>query len=47
MSLSSQLGLFIAVGIVYVSFTFIWAWHKGRQEDELQDEYDDSARGDS
>lgn len=34
MALSTQIGLFLAVALVYIGFVFIWAWHKGRQIDD-------------
>lgn len=33
MSLSQQLFTFIAVGLVYVIFTFAWGWYVDRKED--------------
>ena len=33
MALSTQIGLFIAISLVYIGFTFAWAWYKGREED--------------
>lgn len=33
MSLSAEIGRFLLVAGVYVGFTFLWGWYKGRQED--------------
>lgn len=34
MSFSSQILTFLGVSAVYIGFTFVWAWYKGKQEDE-------------
>lgn len=34
MSFSSQLLSFLGVASLYIGFTFVWAWYKGRQEAE-------------
>jgi len=33
MSLSAEVGRFLLVAGVYIGFTFLWGWYKGRQED--------------
>jgi hypothetical protein len=33
MSFSSQILSFLGVSAVYIGFTFVWAWYKGRQDD--------------
>ena len=32
MSLSAEIGRFLLIAGVYVGFTFLWGWYKGRQE---------------
>ena len=32
MSLSAEIGRFLLVAGVYVGFTFLWGWYKGRQD---------------
>lgn len=34
MSLSGQMLSFLAVAVVYIGFTFLWGWWKGKQNDE-------------
>ena len=33
MSLSTQLGQFLAVALAYIVFAFAWGWYKARQDD--------------
>ncbi|MFB6155615.1 MAG: hypothetical protein ABEJ22_06940 [Haloferacaceae archaeon] len=42
MSLSSQLLTFLAVAVVYIGFTFLWGWYKGRQEDREEASTDEN-----
>lgn len=32
MSFSSEILTFLGVSAVYIGFTFIWAWYKGKQD---------------
>lgn len=34
MSFSSQILTFLGVSAVYIGFTFVWAWYKGKQDSE-------------
>lgn len=34
MSFSSQILTFLGVSAIYIGFTFIWAWYKGKQDSE-------------
>jgi len=34
MSISGQLGAFLAVAMGYVLVAFVWGWHKRREESE-------------
>lgn len=43
MSLSFEIIKFLAVASVYIGFTFVWAWYKGRQEDTTDEEEDNHA----
>lgn len=36
MSFSSQILMFLGVASIYIGFTFVWAWYKGRQETETK-----------
>jgi hypothetical protein len=38
MSFSSQILTFLGVSAVYIGFTFVWAWYKGKQEDAEADD---------
>lgn len=38
MSFSSQILTFLGVASIYIGFTFVWAWYKGRQETEEETE---------
>ena len=35
MSFSGQILMFLGVASIYIGFTFVWAWYKGRQEDDV------------
>lgn len=34
MSFSGQILMFLGVASIYIGFTFVWAWYKGRQDSE-------------
>lgn len=47
MSFSGQILQFLGVASIYIGFTFVWAWYKGRQESNPRAESESAAGANS